>query len=426
MAYDQDGRRTTTQFPVGATQTTSYTNAGQVSEIKGANSSGSTLTDYKYSYTTGTSDKSLVQTRVENDPTTGGANVTTTYGYDTLNRLSSAVASSGTSYYYAYDLDGNLVCSQTSGSCSGASSGSCTGSLAFVYNNDDALTCDTAGSFTYDANGNELTAPNPPTLTYDAENQMSSITQGGTTTNYSYTGADSSQRTAAGSTTFVPDGDNILASTTSGTTTYYTYDGQGNLIGFRTGSSSYYYLYDNQGSVMAVINASGTISDRYTYTPYGTQTITTSGVSNPIAFQSGYQDATGLIKYGTRYYNPADAAWTQQDPSGQEEGYVFDGDNPLDNADPSGGRSIPQPCKKGQYGACIRKLSGVVSLGCALTVGSLFTFVGEGPVLVRELSDAWQEAKSFARIVTSTAAKINLGASFGLDGGTALGNVSGC
>jgi RHS repeat-associated protein len=447
-AYDQDGRLTTTQFPGGATQTTSYTNAGLVSEIKATNSSGSTITDYKYSYTTGTNDTSLVQTRVENDPSTSNTNLTTTYSYDALNRLTEAVASSGTSYYYGYDLDGNMNCSQTSGVCSGASSGSCS-SHAFAYNNDDELTCDTAGSFSYDADGNNTSTPTLSALTYNPINQMSSVTQSGTTTTYGYTGTDSSQRTAAGSTTFIADGDQVLESTTGGTATYYTYDGTGNLIGFRTGGASYYYLYDNVGSVMAVISSSGTISDRYTYTPYGVQTITTSGVSNPAAFQSGYQDTTGLIKYGDRYYNPAADRWTQPDPAGQDPGYVFDGDNPVNEADPSGNGSVGacgslsvNQCNARNAVYCKAHPKGNVpetgvscqtaygagsgfSLGCALTVAGFIPFAGDVPLLGKEAYNVMLEGKGildgFNDLRESVSMRLNLAGSYSLAGGFALG-----
>ena len=35
---------------------------------------------------------------------------------------------------------------------------------------------------------------------------------------------------------------------------------------------------------------------------------------NPWQYASGYLDPTGLVKFGTRYYDPNLARWTQQDP----------------------------------------------------------------------------------------------------------------
>jgi hypothetical protein len=60
-----------------------------------------------------------------------------------------------------------------------------------------------AGSFTYDANGNQLTAPAPyniTTTTYDPQNLPLSLTSGGTTTTYRYNelGSGSPSRPARG------------------------------------------------------------------------------------------------------------------------------------------------------------------------------------------------------------------------------------
>ncbi len=75
----------------------------------------------------------------------------------------------------------------------------------------------------------------------------------------------------------------------------------------------------------------------YKYDPYGTSLGTTGSISNPIRFNGGYYDAsTALYKFGVRYYNSVDARWTQLDPSGQNPGYVFAGDDPVNQVDPNG------------------------------------------------------------------------------------------
>ena len=187
FGYDNDGHRTTTQFPGGATETVSYLPSGLISTIGATTSNGTTvITSYSYRYTTAAAsgkDTSLVQSRVENDPSTSNANVTITYSYDTMNRLTSAVASTGTSYYYSYDADGNRTCAQTTGTCT---------TTPYTYNNADELTTGPAGNYTYDPDGNELTSPQLTNLAYNTKNQTSAITpSGGSTQNYTYTGADS-------------------------------------------------------------------------------------------------------------------------------------------------------------------------------------------------------------------------------------------
>ena len=46
--------------------------------------------------------------------------------------------------------------------------------------------------------------------------------------------------------------------------------------------------------------------------------------------------AGSLYKFGLRYYDPSDGRWTQTDPSGQEQGYLFAGDDPVNQSDPAG------------------------------------------------------------------------------------------
>jgi YD repeat-containing protein len=198
-SYDNDNRLLVTQFPGGATQTSAWTSSGLMASIVGANSSATTQTSFVYSYATGTADKSLVQTRVENDPSVSSA-TTVTYGYDTANDLTSSVTTGGSSSTldYYYDAAGNR--------CSAAASGTpllCpTGSGDYASNADNELTAGPTGSYTYDGAGNQITSPQLSNLTYNSKNQNSSTTpSGGGAVASTYAGSDSVERTADGSTT---------------------------------------------------------------------------------------------------------------------------------------------------------------------------------------------------------------------------------
>jgi RHS repeat-associated protein len=126
-------------------------------------------------------------------------------------------------------------------------------------------------------------------------------------------------------------------STTSGTTTYFIRDTTGGVIGEHVGSTSYYYLHDNEGSVVAIISASGAVQNRDAYDPYGNITSSSGTLANPFGYAGGYTDSTtGLVKFGTRYYNPAIGAFTQQDPSGASGDYIYAGDDPVNAVDPTG------------------------------------------------------------------------------------------
>jgi RHS repeat-associated protein len=170
-----------------------------------------------------------------------------------------------------------------------------------------------------------------------------------------YTGVDSSQRiqtsTAATTTNYTNNTFGIAsqAATTGGTTTTtdFTYNPGGqpsNLNSLLIGSSRYYYLYDGTGNVIALIDSSGNRVGTYGYSPYGITTMSGSeATANPFRFQGGYQDSTGYYKYGTRYYNPAVASWTQPDPKAGSINnpttlllYDFAGNDPVNNSDPTG------------------------------------------------------------------------------------------
>jgi RHS repeat-associated protein len=65
-------------------------------------------------------------------------------------------------------------------------------------------------------------------------------------------------------------------------------------------------------------------------------------VVQPYRFQGAYQDSTGLYEMGDRYYDPTTGRWTQPDPDldvtnpGQSNAYVFAGDDPVNETDPTG------------------------------------------------------------------------------------------
>jgi len=193
------------------------------------------------------------------------------------------------------------------------------------------------------ANGNQTAGGGASALAYNAANQTTSITpSGGTALSLAYAGNDQGERTNAGPTSYT---NTILGlgSETRSASTYYTRDNKGSLLGQRTPQGRYYYLLDGLGSVVAVTGSTGAVVSTYKYDPYGKQTSTTGTIANPWRFAGQYYDATtGLYKMGQRYYNPANARWTQQDPirqiadQRQSDRYPYAGDDPINITDPNG------------------------------------------------------------------------------------------
>ena len=237
---------------------------------------------------------------------------------------------------YAYDADGNRT----------SETGNSTGSHTFGYNTDDELTLQdsSAKGWSYDANGNETAGIGASTRTaetYSPTDQLTGLTAGGTPSSFTYTGLGNGGRTNTtvnSTATNYQSGQEGLANQTTGTTTLaWTRDPSGTLIAERNGTDHEYYLYDGQGSVLALVNTAGTINATYTYDPYGiTTTSGTLATTNPYRYTGGYQDAGGLYHFGARYYDPTLGRFTQRDPSGQDSGYSYAGENPVDEGDSSG------------------------------------------------------------------------------------------
>jgi RHS repeat-associated protein len=311
--------------------------------VVGKSSTASVLTSFTYTYTNGANDTPLVQTRVESDAV---ASNTYTYTYDALNRLTAASVSSGTgtSYSYSYDSDGNLL-TKTAGSASTTYAYNGGDELCWAYSGTSTNGCSSAptGATTYsfDLAGNLTGSSAGASFSYNAKNQTTSITYDGTSlSNLAYTDQGQQSRISAGSTTFDNNAAGTAISTTAGVSTYFFRDDQGDVYGERIGSSSYYYyLTDAEGSVVAVISGDGqTVSDRYSYDPYGTTTYSSGSVANPFGYAGGFTDATGLIHFGARYYDPSTMRWAQVDSlgTGATSPYSYAADDPVNEADQGG------------------------------------------------------------------------------------------
>ena len=329
-AYDAAGRRTATVFPTqtGVTETVGYNNAGDTTSIVAARTGVATpIVSLAYTYTTAAAPGvDTAQVASATDQITG---TTTSYAYDTLDRLTcattAALSQCGTAgYAYSYDNNGNITTTSLNGTTTTAS-----------FN---AANQNTAGA--YDAAGNQTALPDGTTLAYNPLSQTATVTTPGQAADtYTYSGAGQAGLTQTGPTTLQssrPEG--VTATNTTGTETAYTRTPTGALNTLRTGGQDYYYITDTHGTVLALIDTNGNTAATYTYTPYGapTNTPTSIGAVNPFRYNSGYTTPNGLIHYGARYYNPTTATWTQLDPTGQTPGYTYAGDNPVNNVDLSG------------------------------------------------------------------------------------------
>jgi RHS repeat-associated protein len=335
--YDPAGNLTTTSLPSGNgySEARSYDKAGRLVGI--TNSNGATILS-AHAYTL---DPVGNPTEVDQ---TGATSSTSTYGYDSLNRITSVClqmscpSSGDPKTSWTYDNVGNRLSQTTSA-----------GTTSYTYNSDDELTAAGSTSYSYDNNGNQ-TAAGANSFGYDLANRLISSTVGSTTTSYSYDG----------------DG-NRLTSNDGTTTTNYTWDpaaglprldlekdGSGNVIrrylygsnrvSLTTGGASpatFYYHYDGLGSVTNLTDASGNSQWTYSYDPWGNTTVTkddSAAPANPMQFTGGYLDATGYDHLGARQYDPTNGRFTTTDPANTASGstYAYVDDQPTVAGDPMG------------------------------------------------------------------------------------------
>ena len=125
----------------------------------------------------------------------------------------------------------------------------------------------------------------------------------------------------------------------------------------QTTSDAALYVYDGIGNPVALLESWNSVSQGNTYDPYGVTTIASWSTPdvvahNPYGFKGGIQDtATGLVKFGQRWYNAVTGSWTQQDtmdapldPANANR-YAYAGDDPINNIDPSGMDLTEAQCK---------------------------------------------------------------------------------
>jgi RHS repeat-associated protein len=323
-SYDADGRQVGIGRPNGVNTTLSYDAAGQILSLN-HDGMGGPIVHNSYTYDAAGNRASAT--------TAAG---TSKFGFDALNRLTSAAYPNGAAASYIYDAAGNRTSSTLNGKTTKA-----------TYDAAGELTSNGTTSYTYDGAGNLLTAGSS-TFTWDPFGRLSNSTVGGTTTEYAY------------------NGDGLRASAKTGSaTTPYLWDTQGELPelvddganGYlqsegiqeevrRSTSAATFPLTEALGSVQALTNATGEVAGSTTYDAFG-NVQSHAGTSSIFGFTGQQTDPTGLQYARARYLDPSLGRFISPDtvqPSGASSTgynlYAYVGDNPTSAIDPSGNQTI--------------------------------------------------------------------------------------
>ena|GEM_PF-2150412 len=251
------------------------------------------------------------------------------YTYDNLNRLQSLVNTNPngttTSYSYTYDNNGNIISANNNGNIS-----------TYEYDALNRLTRITRQpsptqsamqiSYTYDSRGNRIQSSSNLDLTttimgHFAYNDWDQLKSFGNQYTYEYD----------------PEGLRVKKTGPEGLTRYY-YDDNGRVIAERAtdtnntstisqivwgkqalariiGGDYFYYVYNGHGDVVHVISENGTVMDGYTYDEWGNYTLNQAElIKNPLKYAGEYYDnESGLYYLRARYYDPSIGRFISKD-----------------------------------------------------------------------------------------------------------------
>ncbi len=216
-------------------------------------------------------------------------------------------------------------------------------------------TVDSSGTKTanygYDVTGNTVSRPgaSPATnqiLNWNAEGQLSSVTEGAATTSFLYD-ADGNRllrKDATGTTLYLPGQEVRLTGTGSKLNTrYYTHAGV--TVATRAAGTLNWLSSDQHGTTNVTINKSGTQTTSVRReTPYGLarDTVGTWPANMDKGFVGGTKDSTGLTHLGAREYDPTIGRFISADPlvdfsnPQQMQGYAYASNNPTSMSDATG------------------------------------------------------------------------------------------
>ncbi|MET0752082.1 MAG: PKD domain-containing protein [Pyrinomonadaceae bacterium] len=414
-SYDNRNRLLSKHTPFGTLSYT-YDQEGNIETLRSSNLNGVSV-DYDYDDLNRLS--AVKDNRLSGNRTTGYTydavgnlqsytypnQVTTSYAYNSLNRLTTMTVSNTTnnlaSYQYTLGASGNRTQVVENGART----------VNYVFDDLYRLTQETIANssnsgaigYQYDAVGNRLQrnssvnqVPNQSS-TYDANDRLNSDTydangntkvSNGKTYNYDF---ENKLTQTSDGITIVYDGDgNRVSKTVGGVTTNYLVD-TNNLTGYaqvveeiqsgavvksytyghdlisqRQGSTVNFYNYDGHGSVRNLTDGLGNLTDTYAYDAFGNLIERTGATGNNYLYAGEQFDADlGFYYNRARYLNTETGRFISQDTyEGNQfepatlHKYLYTGNNPVDMIDPSGEFSITDTLVTMVVGGIINSMVG--------------------------------------------------------------------
>ncbi len=268
------------------------------------------------------------------------SNQTQTFGYDWLDRLTSAATSAvGVGQYshtYAYNAIGNLT--------------SYNGNVYTYGSQPHAVTGAFGNNYGYDANGSQtsrIIAGTPYTQTFDYDNRLVGVAGESVSASFLYDAEGNRVKgTVGGVTTVYLAG---LYEYQNGAVTKYYEGGAIRRVGYASDNGVFYVLSDQVQSASVLVNQNGTVKDRNYYYPYGGNRggsafsgITTKRFTGQY-HEQGLPGGEGLSYYSARWYDAQVGVFVSADtlvpnplaPQSLNR-YAYVSGNPLRYVDPTG------------------------------------------------------------------------------------------
>jgi RHS repeat-associated protein len=322
FAYDAVSKLTSKTLPNGVAATYTYDGLDRLTRSKEAKGN-TVIADNQYSY----NNAGDITQNIDQSGTHG-------FGYDAIDRLTSATYTGTPNESYAYDGVGNRTSSHKS--------------AIYGYQPNNRLVNTASASYIYNNNGNLISKTEGTSTTqyvWDFENRLTQVvtqSSGSVTYKYDALGRRIQRTPSTGvSTNFIYDRQDVVKDINSDGTTIEYLNGPGidNKIRQKGSSTAttYYFSQDHLGSTTALTGTTGKLVERITYDGYGNSA---SSTRTRYGYTGRERDTlTGLMYYRARFYDPQLGRFISEDPIGLFGGinsYAYVENNPLRFIDPEG------------------------------------------------------------------------------------------
>ncbi|HSE42425.1 MAG TPA: RHS repeat-associated core domain-containing protein [Acidobacteriota bacterium] len=364
--YTLNGQYASVSFPNNQHRDYTYDDQGRLTQIANIHPTPGNLATYSYGYDLdySTMQNTMLGQRTDlraTVPSQSFSNHQTKYYFDNNYQLRKAdypnvAPLNGEVHQWTYDAIGNRLTNTIN---------STTQNYSYYKNgsnplNGQRLQSDSTKTYTYDFNGN-VVSDGTYTYTWNREDRLTGISGGGLTITYKYDylGRRSSKTVGGQTTTYIYNGQDLIAERGGSVAEYLFGPGIDEPLAIYRSSIAYYYNVDGLGSVNLVNDTSGTIQDKYLYDGWGITRSSVTPVANPFVYTARETGEASLLYYRARYYNPNIGRFVSEDPLQNVDGvslYAYVGNDSVSFKDPTGwarsgggdvgGRVV---CKDGEY-----------------------------------------------------------------------------